>query len=325
MVRAMLKTMVCVAALAATMPVLAQDTREIERRVGKLEGELRAVQRKVFPGGDKRYFEPEFQPTDQAPAQPTGIPATTPIADLTSRVDAIERQLQTLTGQVEQANFKVRQMEEAMAKFRADTEFRLTQIEGGGAAAATPPAGAASAAVEPAPAKPTATPAKPPATATKPATAVAKPAADTTPPATDEAAPAKAGDPIEAAYQAAYLSYSNQQYAKAETALADFVAKNPRHRRASHAQYWLGRTYLAQKLPAQAAKAFLDNYRNMPKGERAPDSLYWLGQSLMAMSPPQPAKACEVYGELSAAYGDKLSASLKDQVAKARTTAKCAA
>ena len=36
MVRAMLKTMVCVAALAATMPVLAQDTREIERRVGKL-------------------------------------------------------------------------------------------------------------------------------------------------------------------------------------------------------------------------------------------------------------------------------------------------
>ena len=319
MAQQLLKSLMCAAALATAIPALAQDTRQVERRVDKLESEMRAVQRKVFPGGDKRYFEPEFEPTDQAPVAPVGVPATSPIADLTTRVDSLERQLQSLTGQVEQANYKVRQMEDAMAKFRADAEFRLTQLEGG----AKPPAAVADeTAAAPLPAV------KPPAKATasaKPAADTTKPAADPTKPASETAAAAKPVDAVEAAYQAAYLNYSNQQYAKAETALADFVAKNPRSRRASHAQYWLGRTYMAQKLPAQAAKAFLDNYRNLPKGERAPDSLYWLGQSLMAMSPPQPARACEVYDELTGAYGDKLSASLKGQVEKARVTAKCAA
>lgn len=341
MVRTMLKTMLCATALAVTMPALAQDVVQVERRVDRLENEMRAVQRKVFPGGDKRYFEPEFQPTEQAATPPAGVPATTPIADLTARVDSLERQLQTLTGQVEQANYKVRQMEDAFAKFRADAEFRLTQIEGGGPAPAAAVPADTSAAAKPA-TKP-ATPPKQVAGAAKPATDAAKPAvaASTTPkpatpavtaakPATDTAASAatatpKPTDAVEAAYQAAYLNYSSQRYAEAEKALSDFVTKNPRHRRASHAQYWLGRTYMAQKLPAQAAKTFLDNYRNLPKGERAPDSLYWLGQSLMAMSPPQPTKACEVYDELNAAYGDKLSTSLKDQVTKARTTAKCTA
>ena len=316
MVQAMLKSLMCAAALTAALtgevPALAQDARQVEKRVDKLESEMRAVQRKVFPGGDKRYFEPEFQPTDQTPAAPVGVPATSPIADLTTRVDGLERQLQSMTGQIEQASYKVRQMEAAMAKFRTDTEFRLTQLEGG-----TRPSPATL--DEMALALP---PLKPPA---KPSTATAKPAAVGATPATADAATAKPADPIEAAYQAAYLSYSGQQYARAETALIDFVAKHPRSRRASHAQYWLGRTYMAQKQPAQAAKAFLDNYRNMPKGERAPDSLYWLGQSLMTMAPPQPAKACEVYDELASAYDDKLSTLLKGQVDKARVTAKCAA
>ena len=338
MVQAMLRSMACVALMASAIPAVAQDAQQVEKRVGKLEAEMRAVQRKVFPGGDKRYFEPEFQPP-QATQTPAGVPATSPIADLTTRVDTLERQLQTLTGQVEQANFKVRQMEEALAKFRTDAEFRLTQLEGGG----RPPEGAAGTfaavppgttsvppgAAAPIPPAPTATqpvPAAKPAAKPAATTPAAKPPVDTAGTTSTASAPAaKPGDPVEAAYQAAYLHYSKQKYAEAETALTQFVAKNPRSSRASHAQYWLGRTYMAQKLPAQAAKAFLDNYRNMPKGARAPDSLYWLGQSLMALSPPQPRKACDVYSELESAYGDKLSTSLKDQVTKARATAKCAA
>jgi len=319
----MLKTILCATALTAALPALAQDARQVERRVDRLETEMRAVQRKVFPGGDKRFFEPEFQPTDQATAQPAGVPATSPVADLTARVDTLERQLRTVTGQVEQANFRLRQMEESLAKFRADAEFRLTQLEGGAPA----PAGTGTSPA--APAAPTTRPAAPPAAApvTPPApdAAAAAPTTGTNRPAATAAPAARPADPVEAAYQAAYLHYSNQQYPRAEAALADFVAKNPKHRRASHAQYWLGRTFLAQKQPAQAAKAFLDNYRNLPRGERAPDSLYWLGQSLMSMSPPQPTKACEVYAELTAVYGDKLGSSLKGQVDKARTTAKCAA
>ena len=299
---------VLLALLTFAGPVQAAEP-PLDRRVDKLESELRAVQRKVFPGGSAKYFEPEFPEAPPPPPVTAGVPATSPIADLTSRVDSLERQLATLTGQVEQATYKARTLEEALTKFRADVEFRLGQIETGGMTLSVPVV-----------APPAITGAKPP--ATKPAAPGTKTvAADperVPPPAT------KPADPVEAQFQAAYLLYSNKQYDQANDALTAFVAKNPRAGRASHAQYWLGRSLLAQKQPASAAKAFLDNYRNMPKGARAPDSLYWLGQSLMTMTPPNAVKACEVYGELASVYAAKLVSPLKEQLAKARTTAKCA-
>lgn len=296
------------ALLLSAAPVAAQTSAPIDKRVDKLEAEMRAVQRKVFPGANPKFFDPEVS-TAAAPAPatpPAGVPATAPLADLTQRVDALERQLQTLTGQVEQNGFRVRQLEEQMAKFRTDAEFRLTQLEGGGtapAAGAAPPAGAPAGAATGA------------AAGTKPATPAAGAAA---PPA------AKPADPVEAQFQAAYLLYSNGKFDEAADALSGFVSKNPKAARASHAQYWLGRTYLAQKQPAQAAKAFLDNYRNMPKGARAPESLYWLGQSLMQLSPPNPAEACLVYDELESVYGKQLTPTLKGLLPRARATAKCA-
>lgn len=299
MVRAMLKSLMCATALAGAltaMPAAAQDTRQVEKRVDKLESEMRAVQRKVFPGGDKRYFEPEFQPTDTAPAAPVGVPATSPIADLTTRVDALERQLQSLTGQVEQANYKTRQLEDALAKFRTDAEFRLTQLEGG----AKPPAtGDAAAAVLPAP--PAARP---------PATAATKPAP---PPATD----------AEAAYQAAYAHVIAKDNAKAVAALTDYVARYPKSPRLSIANYWLGRSLIAQGNYEQAARVFFDNQQKNPTGDRAQESLYWLGDSLVRLERlPQ---ACKVYDLARQVYGDEMKPALKPQFANARTAAKCAA
>src|SRR3546814_8465018 len=72
-----------------------------------------------------------------------------------------------------------------------------------------------------------------------------------------------------------------------------------------------------------AVEAVYANYQNNPRGDRAPDSLYWLGQALMKLDKPQ--EACKVYGELTDVYGAKMSATLKDQAAKARVAAKCAA
>lgn len=318
MFRPMLQALLCATMLAGAAPALAQSADALDKRVGKLESEMRAVQRKVFPGGDKRYFEPEFQPANPAAqAAPAGVPASSPIADLTARVDALERQLATMTGQAEQNAFRVRQLEEALNKFRADAEYRLTQLEGGTPAGAAPAQTAGGTPSFPFtnPSKPAATPITPPAAA-----AVTPDAAGGTPAA---ATPAKPADPVEADYQTAYAFITAKQNVKAQEALAAFVAKHPKSSRASHAQYWLGRAFMAEKSYAQAAKAFLDNYRLYPKGDRAPDSLYWLGQALVALEKPE--EACRVYGELQAAYGTKLSATLKDQVTKARTTAKCAA
>jgi tol-pal system protein YbgF len=113
----------------------------------------------------------------------------------------------------------------------------------------------------------------------------------------------------------------DSKYPEAEAALKAYVAKYPKSKRASYAQHWLGRSYLADGKPASAAEAFLANYTTMPRGDRAPDSLYWLGQSLMKLN--KPADACKVYGELLDVYGAKMSASLKDQTAKARAAANC--
>ena len=47
------------------IPVLAQDTMA-EARLRGIEGEVRALQRKVFPGPDGKFFTPEIT----APASP---------------------------------------------------------------------------------------------------------------------------------------------------------------------------------------------------------------------------------------------------------------
>ena len=292
----MIRFLLATTAFLVVTPALAQDSDPLlGKRVGRLESEMKAVQRKVFPGGDARFFEPEIAPVQAAPPETVGTPAMAPLADLTTRVGEIETQLRTLTGQVEAQQNRLRILEEAQTKFRADTEFRLTAIEGGG----KPPV--------------------PPQGTTAPPELTDGPAPATKPAATKpDAAPATP----EAQWRAAYALVIAKNYDEAEPALQDFIAANPKSARASDAQYWLGKTYAAQDQPAQAAKAYLDGYQKFPKGVRAPDSLLGLSQALIDLKKPQ--QACRSLNELDAVYAAKLTPALKAQAAKARTTAKCA-
>ena len=54
-------------ALVAAMPVSAQDNTVV-KRVERLEKEMRAVQRSVFPGGSPTFFEGEIAP-DNTPGE----------------------------------------------------------------------------------------------------------------------------------------------------------------------------------------------------------------------------------------------------------------
>src|SRR3546814_5155758 len=60
------------------------------------------------------------------PTPAPGTPASSPVADLMARVNALESQLATLTGQTEQNAFKLRQLEEAFNKYKGDMEARAT-------------------------------------------------------------------------------------------------------------------------------------------------------------------------------------------------------
>ncbi|WP_375272910.1 tol-pal system YbgF family protein [Sphingomonas sp.] len=291
----------------ATTPALAQSN--VEGRVGKLESEMRAVQRKVFPGGAAAMVEPQISP-EATTSVPNGVPATSPVTDLTNRVVALEQQMATMTGQIEQTQYRLRQIEDQFAAYKKATDARLASppnAASDGAAAAPPSRGAASAAGDTAPGR----------------------AADARPAATEPTRSARTanvekpdtGDAAEDAYTYGYRLYAAKLYPEAEAQLKQVVATYPKHRRASFAQNLLGRSYLDEGKPSLASIAFYDNYKKFPEGERAPDSLYYLGQSLTKLN--KPADACKVYGELTDVYGDKISATMKADVAKARVAAKC--
>jgi hypothetical protein len=96
------------AAFALSASAVAQDAN-IDGRVGKLEKEMRAVQRQVFPSGAGKFIAPDIQsPTIAQPETPSTTSAT---SDLLVRVDALEAQLATLTGQVEQQGNNMRGLE----------------------------------------------------------------------------------------------------------------------------------------------------------------------------------------------------------------------
>lgn len=309
-----------VPAVAQGVAVASQDqVTRIDRRVGVLEKQVRAVQRKVFPG-DQKYFEAEIAPPAAAdPATTAG--GTSPIVDLTQRVSVLEAQQRELTGRIEQLQHQMRQLQTAQEKFRGDAEFRLNALEGNpqpGAAGTETPGPAIAGLAAPGAAAPepkTETP--PPPKEGGEATAVsAKPAAE-------KPAPEKpAGDPIEAAYLAGYEKYTAKDYSGAVKDLTAFVEANPKHARASNAQFWAGRAMMAQGQNAQAAKAFLAGYQNYPRGQRAHNSLLWLGRSLLAMD--QEKAACQALDQLRTAYPDRLTGQFATDVASTRKQAKCA-
>ena len=85
----LMMTMTAVAALSCALPVAAQTSRgsdasgAIEGRVDRLEREMRAVQRKVFPGGAGQTIEPQITPPQQQGSAP-GMPASGALSDLTA-------------------------------------------------------------------------------------------------------------------------------------------------------------------------------------------------------------------------------------------------
>ncbi|GAA4770248.1 hypothetical protein GCM10023219_15980 [Stakelama sediminis] len=300
---------------------VAEAQTPLEARVNRIEKELQAVQRKVFPDGAGRYLQPQITAPQTNTPSP-GSPVANPVVTLDARVTTLENQITSLTNQVEKSQYQVQQLQSAFDAYKQATDARLKALEAG-SAPATGSAGAATGNDSDDSAAPVAhgngvltppsdvrsdtgkTSAKPDAQAQKVA-GVEKP--DT-------------GDAPEDAYIYGYRLWAAKLYPQAEKQLKSVVKDYPDSRRASFAQNLLGRSYLDDGKPSLASIAFYDNYKQRPNGERAPDSLYFLGQSLMQLKKPD--DACKAYNQLLDVYGDKISASLKDKVEQGRKEAKC--
>ena len=287
---------IAIALAATSMPVAAQDNSET--RIRKLEAEVRALQRKVFPGADGRYFEPEI--TAPATTQPSTstAPSTTAVTDILARLDALENQLQRLTSQYEVGGNALRLL-----------EGRIEALE---AAKATPPVAAVT--TNPAATTPAAT------SPTKPTPAVAKPDAarvaavqQITKPQTDDA-----GDDE---YSYGFRLWDAGFFPEAQQQLTLFVEKYPNHSRASFGRNLLGRAYLDDGKPDDAAPWFLRNYQSDKNGARAGDSLLFLAESMIALKDTQ--RACIALSEFGETYPALATGRLQGQYATARSKVKC--
>lgn len=249
----MLKRIMCLLLLsaAAATPLAAQTAPDLNARVGKIEKELRAVQRKVFPNGQP--LEPEIvAPTPALPPAPT----TSPISDLAARVDSIDTQVRALTAQAEQNDHRIGQLEEQVKQLVADAQARA-------------------AAPAPAPAVPiqetTTPPASPPSGIERPNTGDAAEdgylygfrlwQAKMYPDAETELK--KVADQFPNHRRASFAqnllgrAYLDEgKPALAAVALYDSYKKWPKGERAAESLYWLGQALTDLKKPADACKVY---------------------------------------------------------------------
>jgi len=308
------------AAFALSASAVAQDAN-IDGRVGKLEKEMRAVQRQVFPAGAGKLIAPDIQsPTIAQPETPSTTSAT---SDLLVRVDALEAQLATLTGQVEQQGNNMRGLEARLKILEA--QLASAQMANAPQETAVPATAQATTApnvlpaAAPEPAAVTVKP-KPVVTAAKPVAIAAKPSAARVAAVAAIERPAT-GDAFEDGYTYGFRLWEAKFYPEAQATLEETLKTYPKHRRASFLRNLLGRAWLDDKKPATAVKIFYDNYKADPRGERAPDSLLFLGLALTDLG--KTAEACEAFGELARAYPDVATGRLADRVTAGQTRAKC--
>lgn len=259
------------------------------------------------------------------------------------RVPMLEEQVRRLSGQVEELNFLLLQLQEQLRKMQEDNEYRFQQIEGGAPALperSEAPAVTPSQQAEAAP-EPPAGPGEPPrnlgsiilnpdgsmkdVTLGEPMDLRGAPPVDAgalPPPATDGttvAALPETSDP-ELLYANSYEFILSGDYRTAEAGFRQHVEQFPNDARTADARYWLGEALLSQDRHAEAAEVFLAASRDYPQSRKAPDMLLKLGISLAAMG--QKEVACATYREVQSRYADASSA-LQERVRQESALAGC--
>lgn len=338
-------------AVALAAPAIAQSNAtdpNAEARVRKLEAEVRALQHQVFPGGDGKYFPPLAQPT-QAAAPATGTPATTPVADLLVRVDAIEAQLARLTAQQEENGNKLTQLEAKVAALTPPAPAAVAAAPAAAAAAPADPAAPAgdgavtatngattngnlaamtggASAPQPAAATPAPTAiATPKPAAPKPA--AVKPAAKPAVPSAARLAAIKAiekpktDDAGDDEYSYGFRLWEAKFYPEAQQQLKLFLEKYPRHARRSFARNLLGRSLLDDGKPEEAQRWFLENYKDQQFRERAADSVLFLAEATKRQK--DTARACIALAQFVDEFPRDAAGRLKSQYDATRAGLSC--
>lgn len=331
-------------ALGSVPVAMAQDAQTMDR-INRLEREIQSLQRNVYRGG-----------TPPASGGSGGGSLTEGSGDgssaanrLNARIDELENQVRQLTGRFEEVEFTASQANRRMDKLTEDVDFRLNQLERGGAsgqqtgsveqvkptpaqqgipAAGTPVArGSTSSTPGQAPTKEGILGSMPTDAQGRPIQGGGGGQQQAAAPAAPQGNPASGkgrlpnGTPQER-YNYAYKLLVQSDYADAEQAFREFLSAHPKDALAGNAQYWLGETYYVRGQYEPASQAFLQGYqgyKGSSKG-KAPDSLLKLGMSLAAMK--KTPEACAALGQLAKDFPDALP-HVKDAAVRERQKINC--
>ena len=303
----------------ATAPLWAQASGDSEVRIRKIESEVSALQRAVFPGTDGRFF-PQLQSGQSATSQP-GSAASAPSADMLARMDALEGQVARLTAQVEEDHNKLEKLDARLAAVEAPAKTLASDASAASTSAAStttvsPSSSSTDSNLAAMGAKP-----KP-----VPAAAAAKPAAGSDAAAKRLAAvraiaKPKTRDAGDDEYSYGFRLWEAKFYPESEQQLKMFLQKYPKHPRTSYARNLLGRNYLDDANAREAAGWFLQNYKFEPAGDRAPDSLLLLAEAMRQMGDSK--RGCVALKQFSGTFPAEAAGRLKNQSDATSAGLKC--
>jgi len=307
-------------ALLVPVPAGAQgdvNVKALMQQIERLEREVSTLQRAVYQGEEP----PEPQPAEPATSEAKdegGMPSAA-AARLQTRISDLTKQVQRLTGQIEETGFKLRKLRDRVDRIAKDVDFRLSRLEDRVSRGAGP---VSLGEVQ--------EPAVPAGEAGGQRTADAATGGETegdkaggdgesgtlgtvSQKTVDDLGEADSGASTDAdsvlpdagpgdQYQHAFGLLQQADYSRAETALKAFVKAHPEHDLAGNAKYWLGETHYVRGNYEKAAATFAEGYKTYPEGNKAPDNLLKLGMSLAALERTE--DACGIFRELMDRYPD---------------------
>ncbi len=237
------------------------------------------------------------------------------------RLMEMESRFRTVTGQYEEAMYRLTQMNRQLESALSDMEFRLQQLERGQQPIPTMPdlSGDGPIVLDGSDQPILLTPTTPTEGAGPQVETVAPPASDEAMPETHPEQFLGPGTPEEQ-FRAAFFLVRRNELDKAILSFRAFIALYPDHIYSANAAYWLGRSYAAQNNHGEAARILVDAYNKHADSDKGAEILLHLGMSLEQLGQNQ--EACSAFDELDRRYQDA-SAAVKEGAIDGRTKAGC--
>jgi TolA-binding protein len=259
--------------LFAVLALLGQPARaQVESREGiALQNQILELRRQVQMLQDQSSRGGGGSPTYLGRSPPPSSGSDL-VAQLLSRVDALEEQVRQLRGRVDETQNQVQRQNAELAKRIDDAAFQSQNPQGGGG----PPA-------------PTAYPSGPTAMPPQPSNLALIPPSTSLggPPAPPPQPPQPTG-PVrrtpELALQEGNAALARRDYMTAEQSAREVLNGYRTSPRAYDAQFLLAQALMGQRQYSQAAIAYDDSYNRAKKGAHAPDALLGLANALIAIN-----------------------------------------